>query len=451
MRRLRRRKGSRGGDTQGRRAAETSCARRTAHGQGRSGAVGPLRLRPAGRGRAGRQRIARRSHLEHGHRDDVDRVGDDRVDPDRGHCRPSRPRPRRRRPSRCHLRRLRRHRRLRLAPYIVTFNFGVSDAAARTVIADAGGTVDSSLAVLRMYFVSLRPPTPRAPSLPTPASSRVDADRPRDVAGTPNDPSTAPSGRCRGSAGIRSTARSRRPATRGRDPRHRRRRVEPRARRQRRPRHVVRPRQPSDDRPERPRHLDGGHRRRRDEQRRGHRGRRLRGRQGHARHRARRGRHRPGQRRHPGRRLGDRARRGRHPHVVLEPRLLGRRCRRRSTTRGRRASCSSRRPATTARARRQFPAGDRGVIGVASTDVDDGLARARATTGQTVFIAAPGEGIATVNGSTVSGTSASAAVVAGAAALISASSVGASNGVIVSRLARNADPAGRRHRPATAA
>src|ERR671930_17880 len=43
---------------------------------------------------------------------------------------------------------------------------------------------------------------------------------------------------------------------------------------------------------------------------------------------------------------------------------------------------------------------------------------------------------------TISGTSAAAAEVAGAAALLRASSFDATNGVIVGRLARNADPAG---------
>src|SRR5919197_839422 len=43
---------------------------------------------------------------------------------------------------------------------------------------------------------------------------------------------------------------------------------------------------------------------------------------------------------------------------------------------------------------------------------------------------------------TISGTSAAAAEVAGAAALLRASSFDATNGVIVGRLARNADPVG---------
>ncbi len=87
-----------------------------------------------------------------------------------------------------------------------------------------------------------------------------------------------------------------------------------------------------------------------------------------------------------------------------------------------------------------FPAGDRGVVGVSSTDLTDGLSSS-SNYGADTFLAAPGENVASVNG-TISGTSASAAIVAGSAALLRASSVGASNGVIVSRLARNADPAG---------
>jgi uncharacterized repeat protein (TIGR01451 family) len=87
-----------------------------------------------------------------------------------------------------------------------------------------------------------------------------------------------------------------------------------------------------------------------------------------------------------------------------------------------------------------FPAGDRGVIGVASTDSVD-LLSSTSNYGAAAFLAAPGEDIASVNGS-VTGTSASAAIVAGAAALMKASSMGTTNGVIVSRLARTADPAG---------
>ena len=94
----------------------------------------------------------------------------------------------------------------------------------------------------------------------------------------------------------------------------------------------------------------------------------------------------------------------------------------------------------------QFPAGDRGVIGVSNTDQSDALASS-SNSGQAVFLGAPGTSIVTTdNGggtTTISGTSASAAHVAGAAALIKAAS-GAANGVIVSRLARNAEAAGTR-------
>src|SRR5829696_8213641 len=92
-----------------------------------------------------------------------------------------------------------------------------------------------------------------------------------------------------------------------------------------------------------------------------------------------------------------------------------------------------------------FPAGDRGVVGVSSTDFNDALDLS-SNYGTDTFLAAPGVGIettATGGGyATISGTSAAAAEVAGAAALLRASSFGLTNGVIVGRLARNADPAG---------
>lgn len=92
-----------------------------------------------------------------------------------------------------------------------------------------------------------------------------------------------------------------------------------------------------------------------------------------------------------------------------------------------------------------FPAGDRGVIGVSATDSADQLA-AFSNDGQAVFLAAPGTDIETTNiGGTygaLSGTSASAAIVAGAAALVKAVDPTLTNGVIVGRLARTADPAG---------
>ncbi len=92
-----------------------------------------------------------------------------------------------------------------------------------------------------------------------------------------------------------------------------------------------------------------------------------------------------------------------------------------------------------------YPAGDRGVIGVGNTDSNDNL-NSSSNIGADVFLAAPGTDVlSTAAGggySSVTGTSAAAAAVAGAAALIKASSVGASNGVIVNRLAESADPVG---------
>src|SRR5439155_9256358 len=93
----------------------------------------------------------------------------------------------------------------------------------------------------------------------------------------------------------------------------------------------------------------------------------------------------------------------------------------------------------------QYPAGDRGVMGVSNTDSNDILSSS-SNYGTDTFLAAPGEGVETTSAgggyAAVTGTSASAAIVAGSAALLRASSVGASNGVIVSRLARTADTAG---------
>ena len=92
-----------------------------------------------------------------------------------------------------------------------------------------------------------------------------------------------------------------------------------------------------------------------------------------------------------------------------------------------------------------YPAGDRGVIGVSNTGASDALDPS-SNFGESVFLAAPGVGILTSapgGGSTViSGTSASSAAVAGAAGLLRAVDPLASAGVIVGRLARNADAAG---------
>ena len=71
---------------------------------------------------------------------------------------------------------------------------------------------------------------------------------------------------------------------------------------------------------------------------------------------------------------------------------------------------------------------------------------ASSNTGVSAFMAAPGEGIVTTalggGVASVSGTSAAAAEVAASAALLRALDPAASNGVIVGRLARNADPVG---------
>jgi uncharacterized repeat protein (TIGR01451 family) len=87
-----------------------------------------------------------------------------------------------------------------------------------------------------------------------------------------------------------------------------------------------------------------------------------------------------------------------------------------------------------------FPAGDAGVIGVSATDQNDALA-AFSNYGESVFLGAPGTSITALGGS-ISGTSAAAAHVAGAAGLLAAADGTASNGLIVGRLARNADAAG---------
>src|SRR5436309_3208910 len=80
-----------------------------------------------------------------------------------------------------------------------------------------------------------------------------------------------------------------------------------------------------------------------------------------------------------------------------------------------------------------FPAGDRGVMGVAATDANDALAYF-SNDGQAVFIAAPGVDITTTDiidpyYVTVSGTSTSAAIVAGAAALMKAVDPTLTNGI----------------------
>ncbi|MGH3372574.1 MAG: SdrD B-like domain-containing protein, partial [Nocardioidaceae bacterium] len=94
-----------------------------------------------------------------------------------------------------------------------------------------------------------------------------------------------------------------------------------------------------------------------------------------------------------------------------------------------------------------YPAGDAKVVGVSATDQTDAL-WSGSNYGADTFLAAPGvdvlaEGPAPAGGiQPVTGTSASTAIVAAAAALLAANDTAASNGVIVGRLARTADPAG---------
>ena len=92
-----------------------------------------------------------------------------------------------------------------------------------------------------------------------------------------------------------------------------------------------------------------------------------------------------------------------------------------------------------------YPAGDTKVVGVGATDQSDAL-WSGSNSSAAVFITAPGVGIKAddtiADTVSVTGTSASAAIVAGAAAQLIAADPSASPGVIVGRLARNADPDG---------
>ena len=92
-----------------------------------------------------------------------------------------------------------------------------------------------------------------------------------------------------------------------------------------------------------------------------------------------------------------------------------------------------------------YPAGDAGVVGVSATNASDNLA-GFSNYGADTFIGAPGVNIpATQAGggvTSIDGTSAAAAHVAAAAALLRANDGSLSNGVIVGRLGRTADAAG---------
>src|SRR5580765_1272377 len=92
-----------------------------------------------------------------------------------------------------------------------------------------------------------------------------------------------------------------------------------------------------------------------------------------------------------------------------------------------------------------YPAGDAKVVGVGATDQTDAL-WSGSNSSAAVFITAPGVGIKAddtiADTVSVTGTSASAAIVAGAAAQLLAADPSASPGVIIGRLARNTDPDG---------
>src|SRR5262249_28238262 len=92
-----------------------------------------------------------------------------------------------------------------------------------------------------------------------------------------------------------------------------------------------------------------------------------------------------------------------------------------------------------------YPAGDAKVVGVSATQQDDTL-WPESNHGDNTFLAAPGVDIVAdaVGGGTrtISGTSASAALVAGSAALLLANDPRATNATVVGRLAKTAARAG---------
>ena len=144
--------------------------------------------------------------------------------------------------------------------------------------------------------------------------------------------------------------------------------------------------------------------------------------------------------------MGRRPRRRRHPHGLQQPDLQRSRSSWRWTTPGTTASSSWLPSATTRSGANSYPAGTTGVVGVSATTASDTLAgfsnygaerlhrRARRRHHRVRRPAAAS--------ASISGTSAAAAHVAAAAALIRANDPGVSNGVIVARLARNAEDVG---------
>lgn len=92
-----------------------------------------------------------------------------------------------------------------------------------------------------------------------------------------------------------------------------------------------------------------------------------------------------------------------------------------------------------------YPAGDVNVVGVGATDQNDAM-WSGSNISPAVYITAPGVDIAAESPSgsvtSMTGTSASAAIIGGAAALLKAADPQATPGVIIGRLARNADAGG---------
>ena len=210
--------------------------------------------------------------------------------------------------------------------YLVAFASGVAPEASDSTLAAADAVVSASIPALRLYAASLTDSAAAGAERRRAALREVEADRVREVEGTPNDPAVRrPVGAAedRLGHGVRHGHPGR--LRRRRRARHRRRRPTDDlagqlvagsldARRWSRPpatRTATAPRWPASSPPA----TDNG---------RGIAGVGYARRLGHARHGPRRRRHRPGQRHHRGRRLGRRPRRRRHPDVVLRTRATQR-------------------------------------------------------------------------------------------------------------------------------
>ena len=154
------------------------------------------------------------------------------------------------------------------------------------------------------------------------------------------------------------------------------------------------------------------HRRRPRRQRHRHRRRRLPRRLRDAGQGPRRRRHRPGLRHRRGRRVRRRPRRRRHPDVLLATPAAAVRCRPLPTTPGRRAPCSSLPPATTPPPLRPSPPVSPRSSASRRPTRDDTLWSC-SNSGADTFLGAPGVDIVTGSSVSLTGTSASAAIVAG--------------------------------------